>query len=217
MRTRQLFLIFTLLFIQTFKITLNAQSSINTDYTQTLKVQKNIIKFNYLSCLFRTLNFSYERVVNGNKAFLIGAYFNNTVEEYNDGDNSNESTAFSFTPEYRYYFLEIDKPQGFFLAPYLRYQYFNNKRIFDNYVYLPDGNQQIVLTSTNKIINTYGGGLVIGYQYIFKEKICFDAFLGPSYTKFVGDKKDFDGNAFYQINSVEGIFVRFGSTIGIKF
>jgi hypothetical protein len=72
--------------------------------------------------------------------------------------------GFGVTPEYRYYLSETPAPRGIYIAPFLRYQEI-------------DGYE-----------STFGGGLVIGKQQIFKNKISIDAFFGPSYNTFVVDE-----------------------------
>lgn len=72
--------------------------------------------------------------------------------------------GFGVTPEYRYYLSATPAPQGVYIAPFLRY-------------FEVDGDEA-----------TFGGGLVIGKQSIFKNKVSVDAFFGPSYNTFVVDE-----------------------------
>lgn len=88
--------------------------------------------------------------------------------------------GFAITPEFRYYISETLAPQGVYLAPFLRYYQ------------LGDG-------------GILGGGLVLGKQAIFKNKITIDGFFGPSV------------NTLDVIDENEVIFgIRAGVTIGIN-
>lgn len=84
------------------------------------------------------------------------------------------------TTEYRYYLSETYAPQGVYLAPFLRYYQIDDFSIL-------------------------GGGLIIGKQVLFKDKVTIDYFLGPSINGY-----NFDGenDAYFG--------VRAGITIGLK-
>ncbi|MGF1637699.1 MAG: DUF3575 domain-containing protein [Cyclobacteriaceae bacterium] len=73
--------------------------------------------------------------------------------------------AFGFTPEFRYYLGEKPAPHGTYIAPFLRYQKYDF------------------------VGEKLGGGLIIGYQGYFKQKITIDAFIGPSYNTFIVDEE----------------------------
>ncbi|MDW8330884.1 MAG: hypothetical protein RMK43_04475 [Cyclobacteriaceae bacterium] len=88
--------------------------------------------------------------------------------------------GFVITPEFRYYISETPAPQGVYLAPFLRYYQLEGGGIL-------------------------GGGLVLGKQAIFKNKITVDGFFGPSV------------NTIDVIDENEVIFgLRAGVTIGIN-
>ncbi|MBX2969347.1 MAG: hypothetical protein KF803_08240 [Cyclobacteriaceae bacterium] len=72
--------------------------------------------------------------------------------------------GFGVTPEYRFYLSATPAPSGVYIAPFLRY-------------FEVDGYDA-----------TFGGGLVIGKQNLYKNKITIDAFFGPSYNTFVIDE-----------------------------
>ena len=124
-----------------------------------LAQKSNVLKNNILSPIASTLNLQYERKISGNSSFQLGFYY---------AGFSIENTKFSgigITPEYRFYLSDTEAPQGVYLAPFVRYQDFT------------------VANGTDKgTITTMGGGLIFGKQWLFKEKIALDIFLGPKYS-----------------------------------
>lgn len=156
------------------------------------QAQSNVIKINIFSPIVRTLNMQYERKITSNGSFQLGFYYTGY---------SVENTKFSglgITPEYRFYLSNMDAPQGVYVAPFLRYQSFT----------LSKGNDKGTLT-------TMGGGLILGKQWIFKEKIALDIFLGPSYSS--GDVKVTSGADSFNINAFSGFGLRTGVCFGFAF
>jgi hypothetical protein len=123
--------------------------------------QGNVAKLNMLSVLLKTANISYEKVINEEKSIQIGISYTNGI---NDGK---EFKGIQLTPEYRFYLSETDAPEGVFIAPHIRYSNHNAK---DN------------ITGEKADVLSFGGGIVIGKQWIFKEIISLEAFLGPAYS-----------------------------------
>lgn len=64
-------------------------------------------------------------------------------------------------------------------------------------------------------LSMFGGGLVIGKQWIFKEKISLDIFLGPQYT--TGDVKVTSGSDTFDTDVFDGFGIRTGLTLGFAF
>ena len=115
-------------------------------FSNSLFSQKNVIKVNIFSPLLLTLNVAYERVISPN----LGLQFRGHV-------GGSEDMAYGFIPELRYYPSEVkDAPNGFYVAPFLRY------------------------LGTNEGTGLFGGGFIIGIQPIFG-KITLDAFVGLNY------------------------------------
>jgi hypothetical protein len=158
--------------------------------------QQNAIKINLLSPLFRTLNLSYERALNEKSSFQLGVYFTGASV----GDFKYSGTG--ITPEYRFYLSETPAPEGFYVAPFLRYQ---NVKIEDKD------------TSDKATLNAIGGGVVVGKQWIFKERVTLDIFLGPSFNS--GKVKVESGDTdFDKLNpGFKGFGLRTGLTLGIAF
>lgn len=157
---------------------------------------KNLVKVNLLSPLARTGSFFYEHALNEDYSLQMGFFYSGlSIDE-------TKFRGFGLTPELRYYLSEKHSaPQGVFLAPFLRYQSFN--------VSLDDNSSKATYSS-------FGGGILVGSQAVFKNKISLDAWIGPSYNSGTlkvetGDEDDFS------IGSLDGFGVRFGITLGIGF
>lgn len=61
----------------------------------------------------------------------------------------------------------------------------------------------------------FGGGVVIGKQWIFKEKISLDIFIGPSYSS--GNVKVESGQDTFDTGVFDGFGIRTGLTLGFAF
>jgi len=160
------------------------------------KGQENVFKINIFSPIVRTLNVSYERKLSANSSFQLGFFYTS----YNPSNT--KFSLIGITPEYRFYLSDSEAPAGFYVAPFVRYTNFN----------LEDTNSG----STDKgTLSTFGGGLVIGKQWIFKEKISLDTFIGPQFSS--GNVKVTSGQDTFDTNAFDGFGVRFGLNLGFAF
>ena len=160
----------------------------------TFAQKENLIKINIFSPVVKTLNLQYERKLNATSSFQLGFFYTG----YSVSETS--FSGFGITPEYRFYLSETEAPQGVYIAPFLRYQDFS----------LTES------TSTSKAtLSTFGGGLILGKQWIFKEKIALDIFIGPSYSS--GTPKVTSGSGTFSTSVFEGFGVRAGVCFGFAF
>jgi hypothetical protein len=157
-----------------------------------LKAQ-NVLKINILSPIVRTLNIQYERVLNESSAFQLGFFYTGY------SDDVTTWRGFGITPEYRFYLSDSPAPAGVFVAPFLRYQAFD---VEDD------------IGGAAKF-SAFGGGLIIGKQWLFKDKITLEVFIGPSYL--VGEVKEATSGVEFDSGAFEGFGVRTGITFGFKF
>ncbi len=158
------------------------------------KAQNAVLKINFLSLVVKTFNVSFEKVLDTDNSFQLGVFY--TGVAISDTD----LTGIGITPEYRFYLSDTDAPDGVYVAPYLRYSNFNLENKF---------------TASEATLSSFGGGLVIGRQWLFKEKITFDIFLGPTYsTSTIKLKQGFDS---FDVGSFDGFGIRIGLTLGIAF
>jgi hypothetical protein len=153
---------------------------------------QNLVKANLLAPLLQTGSFYYERVIDDTKSAQLGLFFT----------KFEELSGFGVTPEFRFYLSETPAPDGFYVAPFLGFMRFTVEDTdFGSY----KG------TSTN-----FGGGVVAGRQWIFKDRVSFDIFIGPEYTSSSvkvenGNKEDIEDAAF------SGWIGRGGISLGLKF
>ena len=176
-------------------------------FSTAASAQSNAVKINIFSPLVKTGSFFYEHKISEQNSVQLGALFTRWNAGYTD------ITGFAITPEYRFY-LSDKKPamQGFYLGPFLRYQ---NLTLNNGLSYTEEniGIQHEAKAS----LNTLGGGLVAGHQFVFKRRFTLDTYLGPSYNggklkvKAGEDSQDFDTGAF------RGFGLRSGVTFGIAF
>ncbi len=155
--------------------------------------KKNNLKLNIFSPALKTLNLQFERKLKEDQSFQFGAF-------YTGYSNSGTSlSGFGFTPEYRLYLTNVVL-NGVYIAPFMRYQ---------SYTLSDDQNDKGTLS-------TFGGGLILGRQWLFKDKVTLDMFIGPSYNS--GSVKVTSGvNNFDLTSSFDGFGVRAGVCFGFAF
>lgn len=170
--------------------------------------QNNVVKVNILSPLVKTGSFFYEHKLNSSSSFQIGGLFTS----YSVGDT--DLSGFAITPEYRFYLSERKEAmEGFYVAPFLRYQNLTLKDTYTSY----NSNGSTSTRTDKASLDTFGGGILIGHQWIFKQRFSLDTFLGPSYNggsiKYEGSQ----GSSTFDAGTFQGFGVRAGITFGIAF
>lgn len=155
--------------------------------------RKNLIKVNPLSALVSTGSFFYERKISSNTSLQLGAFYSGCkVDDL-------KMNGLGITPEFRYYTSKKGNMEGLYLASFLRYQ-----------------NYELTELGNKGRLNTYGGGLLVGKQWIYSKGFSLDLFAGPSYS--AGNTKITSGkNSFNLPNDADGFCIRAGITVGIVF
>lgn len=157
--------------------------------------QSNIFKLNIVSPIVRTASVFYERTLNDQSSLQMGFFYSGY------SDDETKYRGFGVTPEYRFYLSETLAPSGFYVAPFLRYQAFD----------LEDK-----VTADEATYSSFGGGLLIGRQWVFKQRVALDLFLGPSY--FNGDVEAAEGSGDeFDVEAFDGFGLRTGITLGLAF
>ncbi|WP_205504281.1 DUF3575 domain-containing protein [Rufibacter psychrotolerans] len=164
------------------------------------QAQNNLVKLNLVTPLLATGSFYYERVINDSRSAQLGVFFT----------KFDELSGYGVTPEYRFYLSETPAPNGFYVAPFLSFMRFTvegDEEYFDGYN---------SYSSYKGSMTNFGGGLVAGRQWIFKDRVSFDIFVGPEYTG--GSVKVEVGNED-QISDagLGGFIARGGISLGLKF
>ena len=179
------------------KITLLIVALVTTTFAFAQQ-KKNVIKVNPLSLAVANISLSYERAIKENQSFqLQGGYWMGM----NVGDTKFD--GLTFTPEYRFYVTDHGVPQGFYVAPFARYESLSAKS--------KEVNAKATLTRI-------GGGVDIGYQMFFGKKVTWDIFLGPKYLSNSVKYNSPGDEGVVDLGNFNGSFgLRFGTTIGIAY
>jgi len=189
-----------------------------SDSLKSLKMKpRYLAKVDLVSPAVRTFQFHLERAHHSSHSFSLGILYTDQSDAIT---NASYLYRFAATLEHRYYMSKSPAPQGFYLASFLRYQWMRTDAWLYNYWYDGIGNTIFVNQYVTRYLNTFGVGLNLGYQRIFKEKIALDAYFGPVYN--TGDQRVNLSNPYeYRPNEsfkpYVGYFVRAGLSIGYVF
>ena len=156
--------------------------------------QKNIIKINPLSFFLATGSAFFEHKIDDKHSWQLGlAYVGFT-------SLSIKYSGFNITPEYRIYFHK-DALSGMYVGPFLRYQ---------NYNLTNDMQATAKYTS-------FGGGVLLGRQWVYRKGFVLDAFVGPIYNggqlSNVSDAAIFSKPGF----GIDGLGINGGLALGFGF
>jgi hypothetical protein len=170
--------------------------------------KQNVVKLSISNLIVVTPTLFYERVLNEKSSIQGGAFFTG----FTAGDT--RFSGIAIMPEYRLYPGSKNAPNGFFLAPFIKYQNFTLKADEISDI---DGNTYEAKASLNGI----GGGVVIGSQWLVGNAFVIDTYIGPSLNNWSTSYKDnsssedFDFSIFN--SSGVGFGVRFGVSLGFAF
>jgi hypothetical protein len=103
----------------------------------------------------------------------------------------------AITPEVRFYFKQ-KAISGLYAAPFLRYQNYS----------ISNGADKASYTS-------FGGGALIGRQWVYGSGFVLDLFFGPSFNS--GDLKVKTGNEPDLNGGIDGMGIRTGIALGFGF
>lgn len=161
--------------------------------------QTSALKINLFSLPVKTGSLFFEHATSDQSSAQLGVAFT----AFSAGGT--KFSGFSITPEYRF-FLTGEAMQGFFLGPYLRYQNYN----------LTDEDTFFGSSQKNEAtLNTFGGGVNLGYQWVFKQRVVLEPFLRTGYN--AGSVKVKSGGGSYDTGSFDGFGLLPGLNLGIAF
>ncbi len=183
--------------------------------------QTNALKVDIFQPIINTAALSFEHKLSETSSFQLGlsGTFGYKDGAYYSGYSGPSTSGFAITPEYRLYLSEKHAAlEGFYVAPFVRYQ---NLTLKDSYSYTDyDANGSPVSRTSNDeaSLDTYGGGIVVGRQWIFKQRFSLDTFLGPSYNSgTVKYKSTSNGSGSLDPGTFTGFGLRAGVTFGLAF
>ncbi len=158
------------------------------------QIEKNAIKINPLSALLRTGSIFYEHKLSEKTSVQLGAAF--TGVKLSD----TKFSGIALTPEFRFY-PKQNALSGLYTAAFLRYQ---DYRVKDEE------------SSAKGSYSSFGGGVLIGRQWVYGSAFTLDIFFGPSFNS--GKVKADDGSNEPEINKVfDGFSLRTGIALGFAF
>jgi hypothetical protein len=188
---RKVFILFLLFFALSMKgqppeeITPSTkQSATNIDIKER-EQRKNIIKASIISPFVKIGSFFYERSVGKKSTFQIGIDYASI--QYKHGDIQIETEklkVLGITPEYRFY-ISKKKIKGFYIAAYVKFQKLSLDVDY-NITHATSHN-----FNTFKKYTTFGGGLLIGKQWLIADRISIDLFVGPRYNFIITKSQSF--------------------------
>lgn len=164
--------------------------------------KRNIVKLNLISPFVGTLSIQNERVLDEESSIQLGLY-------YFSGSlfgTQYPEQGFCFTPEYRMY-LSDEAPRGFYIQPYLRFARFWQEQ----------ASSFASRNNTTGNANFYGvaGGIVMGRQWVIADRVTFDMYIGPLYTKTFFDDPSIRSRDLPPM--FNGYWFRGGITFGFMF
>lgn len=147
------------------------------------QAQTNVLKIDIFQPIVNTAALSYEHKLSETSSFQLGVSITSNYKEssyyVNGMSGERKSSGFGLMPEYRFYLSEKHPAmEGFYVAPFLRYQYLNQTGKQENY---DPTTGYSTLRDVDVSLNAFGGGVVVGRHWIFKQRFSLDAQVGPSY------------------------------------
>ncbi len=186
-------------------------------FTSNSYAQKNIIKWRPAALTWNNIDFSYERVLTNNSSFAVKAggmipldftvAFNNYKASFQAAENNlggytmtkGIMGGFSVLPEFRYY-TAADAPNGFYVAPYLKYWRAGFSATATN-------DTTSFASTVNASINVIGVGLGIGYQWVIGDAFTVDwNFLGLGADAYIFNANVTGVNATGTANQIKEAF-----------
>lgn len=152
--------------------------------------KENILRVNVLGFTSGSIALQYERLITPKTSVALGMnimpersipYFNYVRDIVKDKGAIDllkdvEMTAFSLTPEFRFY-VGKEGLRGFYIAPFLRYDRFRVTLPVD-YIY----QNRLESVTVNGNVDGFSAGLSLGAQWKLSERLYLDCtFIGMSY------------------------------------
>jgi hypothetical protein len=173
-----------------------------------LSAQESIIKLDIHAPVARTGVVSFEHVLNENSSLGLSVLFCDRSDLW---VSEGYISRLAISPEYRFYLTEdLAAPQGWYLNALLRYQHLRSEIGYT--LFSPENGADYVVDVYDK--DTFGMGIGIGYQRIFKNKVAVDLHMGTLFNS--GEERNVRSEPF-QRNPYEpyvGYFLFSGLKVG---
>ena len=156
----------------------------------------NVVKTDLFSAFLRTGVIKYERAFNEHISAQLGFFYTG----YQPRESETELSGWGITPEFRFYLSDTPAPAGTYLAPNFRYMKLD--------VYDGESMESGILTNLSLAFN-------LGKQWMFKDVVTLDAWVGPSYN--FRTVSDTTGEVDAGVDDVDGFGLRIGLALGIAF
>ncbi len=209
-------------------ITANAQEAKPAKKAEPLK--QNAIKINPISPFWDAVQLSYLRRTSDDVAFNFSLGYMNYTPSNDFRTYANENTVAVFiAPEIRYY-LENKHVENFYVSGFARY--INMTYSGDVTIATPAPFTMIyTLEHREAVYNSLGIGILAGKEFIYKNRIILDGFVGPVYSFLLTQQDGFPkgtGNnnttntdlsiaQMFSNNMLRRYGIRAGFTIGYMF
>lgn len=154
----------------------------------------NVVKTDLFSAFLRTGVIKYERAINEHISVQLGFLYTG----YQLRDSEAEWSGWGITPEFRFYLSDTPAPVGTYLAPNFRYMKLD--------VYDGETTESAILTNSSLAFN-------LGKQWMFKDIVTLDAWVGPSYNF----RRVSEATGVVDVEEADGFGLRLGIAIGIVF
>lgn len=139
--------------------------------------QNNVVKFGFSDIFLGHLNLGYEKVLNDNNSIQVKIGYMEPTKSLFISEKTITPEAYvlketsgglNASLEYRFFISRQEIPQGFYIAPYLRY--FNQSMIYSDEI-----NDRAF--NVDSKLGTFGLGAQLGYQLIVNELFTFDFYF----------------------------------------
>lgn len=156
--------------------------------------KRNAVKTDLFSAFLRTGVIKYERAFNDDISAQLGFFYTG----YSPRETEATLSGWGITPEFRLYLSDTPAPHGTYLAPNVRYMSLTAED--------PAVNEVATLTS-------FGIALNLGRQWVLKDIVLIDGWVGPAYNFRTLD----DPTGDVDIEGADGFGLRLGLAIGVIF
>lgn len=181
---------------------------------------ENCVKLKTIPLLFRMFSVQYERALNEKMSIACDVnllFFSASQTSGSLSDGKVTYSGFGLSPEFRFYPGE-EALKGFFVGPYLSYLGMGIK------VEGTNGNNGKKGTAELSGISAFGGGVLLGWKWIFADVFALETHLGVNYLNLtipstINIKYD-DGTSETEVGptfSASGVLPTVGLSLGYSF